>query len=69
MAKNFISFKGVDYYPHSNELHLVRCPKCNRENYMLNVRSGVCTWCGYNANNDDELKQELETLQHKLKSK
>ena len=44
---NFIS-KG--------NVYLVRCPKCGRENYALNVATGVCTWCGYNANDDDEYK-------------
>lgn len=30
--------------------YLVRCPKCNKENYAPSVASGVCAWCGYNAN-------------------
>ncbi len=29
-----------------------RCPKCNRENYCMNVLRGICTWCGYDANKD-----------------
>mgnify|MGYP006296100235 CR=1 FL=1 len=29
---------------------LVRCPECEKENYALNVPSGMCTWCGYDAN-------------------
>ena len=63
MAKNFISFKGIDYYPLSGEIHLLRCPQCNRENYILNISAGVCTWCGYNANKDENLKQELKAIQ------
>jgi len=31
---------------------LVRCPKCNKENYALLVNSGVCIWCGYDINED-----------------
>lgn len=29
-----------------------RCPKCNRENYCMNVLRGICTWCGYDANKE-----------------
>ena len=35
---------------------LIRCPKCARENYSMNVASGICTWCGYNGNTDPEFK-------------
>ena len=37
------------------KIYLVKCEKCNKENYAFNVASGVCTWCGYNANEDKEL--------------
>lgn len=37
-----------------NKLYLVRCPKCNLENYALNVASGICSWCGYDGNKDEE---------------
>lgn len=30
--------------------HLIRCPKCGKENYALNVAIGICTWCGFDAN-------------------
>jgi ribosomal protein L37E len=29
-----------------DRLYLVRCPKCDRENYSFNVAIGICTWCG-----------------------
>lgn len=35
-------------------LALVRCGKCGRENYRLNVLSGICTWCGINVNEEGE---------------
>jgi len=41
---------GVEYYPEDKTLLLLTCPKCGRENYALNVARGICTWCGYNAN-------------------
>jgi ribosomal protein L37E len=40
---------GVEYYPDSNELLLIRCPKCGSENYAPAVCSGVCVWCGFNG--------------------
>ena len=33
-----------------------KCLACGRENYASNVLSGICAWCGHNANVD---KQEL----------
>jgi ribosomal protein L37E len=34
------------------KLALVICPECTRENYCLNVLSGICTWCGFDVNKD-----------------
>lgn len=28
------------------QVYLVRCPKCNKENYAPAVASGQCVWCG-----------------------
>lgn len=36
----------------NGKTYLVRCPKCKRENYSMAVSSGVCAWCGYDANKD-----------------
>jgi len=54
---------------------LIICPKCQRENYALNVALGYCTWCGYNANKDyniqkliEALTQDKEDLQMKLQA-
>lgn len=33
---------------------LVKCPDCHKENYALNVLSGVCTWCGFDINGNEE---------------
>ena len=32
------------------KIYLVRCPKCNLENYAYMVATGQCCWCGYEAN-------------------
>jgi hypothetical protein len=29
---------------------LTRCPACHKENYAMNVSSGLCTWCPFDAN-------------------
>ena len=34
---------GLEYI--DGQLYLYRCPKCGRENYILNVLHGICTWC------------------------
>jgi hypothetical protein len=34
----------------NNKVFLVRCPKCKKENYSINVASGICTWCGLDGN-------------------
>lgn len=41
--------RGVWKGPSGN-YYLERCPKCDMENYALNVASGICTWCGFDAN-------------------
>lgn len=43
LKENFITDKRI---------FLVRCPKCKRENWALSVSSGICAWCGYNANTE-----------------
>jgi len=38
----------------NGKTYLVRCPKCKRENYAMSVSSGICAWCGYNANEEKQ---------------
>lgn len=28
--------------------------RCGRENYTMNVLSGICAWCGLDVNEEDE---------------
>lgn len=44
LDENFKDDKGHFY--------LVRCPDpdCGLENHAMSVSSGICAWCGYNAN-------------------
>jgi len=39
-------FKAKD----DGKIGLEKCPKCGKENYAMNVLSGVCTWCSFDAN-------------------
>lgn len=52
--------RGLWWNEKDKSIALSRCPACNRENYAFNVLSGVCTWCGYNANNDEHLLQIMK---------
>lgn len=54
-----LSYKAVkaekmlqENFEADGKTYLVRCPKCKRENYAMSVSSGVCIWCGYNANKE-----------------
>lgn len=29
------------------KLFLVRCPACEKENYLPAVATGICSWCGW----------------------
>lgn len=40
-------------------LGLLRCPECGKENYALNVSSGICAWCGWDMNS---LLDEIQKL-------
>ena len=58
MENRIMLSKGVEYYPNTQDLLLIRCPKCGRENYAPNVVSGICTWCGYDAHELLKKKEE-----------
>lgn len=41
--------QGVEYYPDTDNILLIKCPKCGKENYALAVTDGICCWCGFNG--------------------
>jgi len=55
---NFVEFKDGE-----PQLYLVRCYQCpdigsyGRENYIPNASLGICTWCGWKA--DQEIVEEI----------
>ena len=34
--------QSVEYYPETDEILLIRCPECGRENYAPAVLGGMC---------------------------
>ena len=48
-----ISENGAGFLSADKSIGLTRCPGCLMENYAMNVLSGQCTWCGFNANTID----------------
>ena len=54
--------RGLWWRETTGRIALCRCPKCGRENYCMNVLSGICTWCGFDANsyyNNDNKSMKL----------
>ena len=52
MSRSKILTPGVELWHDKNgedTLLLIRCPKCRRENWTLQVATGTCSWCGYDA--------------------
>lgn len=39
------------------KVYLVKCPKCEKENYSLSVSSGKCAWCGFDLKKYANLKK------------
>jgi ribosomal protein L37E len=45
-----IGIRGFGYVGDKGTIGLIRCPACKRENHSMNVPSGTCSWCGFDAN-------------------
>ena len=41
---------GKGYRGKDGKLHIMRCPQCLRENYAMQVGTGLCAWCGLDSN-------------------
>jgi len=48
-------------FKEDGKLYLVRCPKCEKENYLPAVASGQCCWCEYIAG-DNDIKMEKDNV-------
>jgi ribosomal protein L37E len=42
--------KHPNFLSKDSKWYLVRCPKCDKENYAPMVASGVCAWCAFDGN-------------------
>ncbi len=47
---NKLKFKHACNFVANGKVFLVRCEKCNAENWAMAVAKGYCAWCGYDAN-------------------
>ena len=43
---------GGGYITNLGKVALTRCPKCHKENYVMNILHGLCAWCGFDANEE-----------------
>jgi hypothetical protein len=44
---------GNGFLTYSEDIALLSCPKCRKENHESNVIHGLCAWCGFDANEDN----------------
>ena len=58
MSETIYSEPGIEVLD-NDKILLIRCPKCHRENWALEVISGRCACCGYNAYEDKELMDRM----------
>lgn len=45
-----IAERGAGFMTDKKMIGLTRCPMCGYENYAMNVLTGKCTWCPFDAN-------------------
>ena len=48
MSKTYV------FYGEKGDPFLIRCPRCERENWTMAVATGVCCWCQYKAPHKDK---------------
>jgi hypothetical protein len=46
--------KGGDGFIYKDRICLKKCPECKKNNTAQKLVSGVCAWCGYEANEGDD---------------
>ena len=46
---HYIGFIGIGEED-ERSIYLQRCGSCRKENWAVAVASGVCCWCGWDAN-------------------
>ena len=43
-----------NFYGKDKKPFLVRCPSCHLENYLPNVATGQCSWCGWSEEAEEK---------------
>lgn len=46
-AEAYVDGKHVGFRTDNGRLFLLRCPKCDLENWAMAVADSVCAWCGW----------------------
>ena len=55
----FANGELIGFQPKCNKKICVTfCPVCETENYAFSVTSGVCCWCGWDANKAQETMEK-----------
>lgn len=46
---------GTGFLPKEKDstIALTKCPMCRKENYVMNVLSGQCSWCVFNVKDEE----------------
>ena len=53
IVSNSHKVRGNAWKSDKGGIYMTRCYDCGKENYALNVITGICTWCGYKATEED----------------
>jgi len=51
---------GGGFITDDGTLAIIKCPECRKENYAMNVTSGICTWCGHEEKAMNNKKQSIQ---------
>lgn len=57
MYRKTINDKHPNFRDNNGRLFLVRCFNCGRENYIPNVALGICTWCNWREEKNNEINK------------
>jgi ribosomal protein L37E len=58
IQKEALAYSGANFIGKNGNIYLVRCPRCDLENYVMNAPQGLCTWCGWPHEIEEEKKDE-----------
>ncbi len=62
MSKNITRGQGRGYIKENGDVCMVTCFECGRENHISAIPSGLCCWCGHDANIENHQDCRLDQL-------